>query len=363
MQWELFNEIIEDGMLTGFLLSFCQEHYCCENFEFLLAVKRFHDLFVTSGWTAWRELDSVPASDPLYVQSEKLFDEVFDTVHQEQIKTEISLLWRKYLEPTSATAEVCLPYEILDNTERRMQYYRAYGPDVFAEATLEPTKAMVRDIMPRYLVSTQYMLMNKRRAVRDSLPHGSELKVPSPKLPATHERPRTREAIFAYCCDLDNYMMDDYLYNGLLVYLKKIVSAENLLCYRGIEVFQELMKENSTEDAIAMAWTLYFFFLCVGSSHEVSVRNDVRYDISRKMCNPDSEMFDVIKRSLRIVLDELLVQYRMTIDFSTMLEQFAFGNLSVPGDDDEENCKLAVTSKPSPVFISCCFGSAPIAPT
>jgi hypothetical protein len=366
LQWELFNEIIEDGMLTGYLLDFCRENYCCENFEFLLAVKKFHDLFTTGHWVSWRELDAVPETDALYAKSKKVFEEVFDAAHEKQIETEITLLWQHFLDPAKATAEVCLAYDILDNTQRRMDFFKSYGPNVFAEATLEPTKTMVRDIVPRYMASSQYMDMLKRRQMRDSLPPVSDLKIPFPqsRISSKKQNLSTSEGRFEYSCVLENYIRDYFLYDKLLKYLQKSVCGENLLCYRAIDVFKQYMVlDSKKEEGLEMGWIIYFYFLCVGASQEVSVGHDVLYNISRNMCKLEINTFDDIQKSIRLMLEEQLISFRMSSDFADL--QVLLAKRDKEGSSKvapEVGSDAAVNGSPRTsrsFFVSWCFGASP----
>lgn len=372
LRWELFNEIIDDGMLTGYLLDYCRVNYCCENFEFLLAVKKFHDLFTSGDWVPWRELDAVSEDDPLYAKSLKVFEEVFDAPHRDQIEKEIELLWKHFLDPTKASAEVCLAYDILDNTQRRMTFFRSYGPDVFAEATLEPTKSMVRDILPRYMSSSHCAEMLKRRSMRDNLPPACDLKIPFPqnlnRRSSKKMKLSTQEGRFEYSCNLDNYCRDMFLYEKFLKYLQKSVCDENLLCYRAIDMFKQNMTADSgsssrQEDCAAMGWIVYFYFLCVGASHEVSVSHDVRNNISRNMCKLDVHTFDDIQKSIRLMLEEQLITFRMSADFAELQVLLAQrdqnNNSDLYADDDHKNNNQGRNS----FLVSWCFGAPPVLPS
>ena len=221
-----------------------------------------------------------------------------------EIVGEIQRLFKLYLDPTSATAEVCLPFECVENTRRRMKYFKAYGPDVFAEATGEPTKALVRDVMPRFMMSERCKQMYRRREERtQELP--SSINIPAPKLNNSLRKSGkmkellTPEAIDEYVNDFNNYCKDVTLYEALLVYLKKMVAAENLLCYRAIDVFEQCVSSaGSTEQGVSTAWMIYRYFLVSGSPYEVSVDPKKLYTISRKMCKPEAGMFDHMKVSL-----------------------------------------------------------------
>lgn len=372
MQWQLFNEIIEDGMLTGYLLDFCKDNFCCENFEFLLAVKKLHDLFSAGNWVSWRELDDASEDDPLYAKSEKVFDQLFDAAHRDQIQTEIQLLWKHFLDPAKATAEVCLAYDILDNTQRRMNFYKSYGPDVFTEATLEPTKSMVRDIMPRYMASPHCAEMLKRRHMRDSLPPISDLNIPLPTSTVRQSSKKlklsTQEGRFEYSCVLDNYCRDYFLYEVFLRYLKKSVCEENLLCYRAIDVFkQNMASEAKKVEGMDMAWIIYFYFLCVGAAAEVSVSHTVRYNISRKMCKLEVDMFDDIQQSIKLMLDEQLLTFRMSSDFADL--QVLLERRTKEGSSKVfPESRTVESPMPSPAgstaknffLVSWCFGTPPV---
>jgi hypothetical protein len=325
-QWDLLSEIVEDGMLTGYLLDFCNAHFCSENFEFLLTVKRFKYLFPTKIiWKSFQQLDNAPDSSSLVVEAIAQFNSVFDETHQNQILQEITNIWKLYLDPTSATAEVCLSYDVIENTKGRMEQFTRYGPEVFAEATIEPTKSMVRDIVPRYMASVQYTEMLRRKQMQQSLPSQSSLYIVAPRPNARRISHKTRhlthDTAQAYMNDLENYTKDNILYEHFLIYLRKSVSSENLLCLRAIDVFEQCFSHTGTilEEGLKMAWDIYLYFICKGSSYEISRSNIELYDIGRKMHNPCRGMFDVIYRSTRNVLVDQFNSFRNTTEFHAIL--------------------------------------------
>lgn len=338
-QWALFNEIVEDGMLTGYLLQFCRESYCAENFEFLLAVKKFHYLFAADSWTEWQSLDRAQPSDALYTDSIKEFDSMCNDALKSRIEKEMENIWATYLDPTNASAEVCLPYDVVENTKRRMKEYKAYGPDVFAEATLEPSKCLVRDIMPRYMTSEQYEDMLEKKQARLNLPDANKLVIPAPSI-----RNRVKidlsspEMMQAYINTIDNYVTDCVLYNQLLTYLKRIIASENLLVLRAIDVFEHCMVTPEEEElAIDIAWIIYNYFLSIGSAYEISISKAMLYDISRKMCLVESGMFAGVVASTRAVLEEHLSQFRTSPEYGEIPELLKLRDASIASGNDVDS--------------------------
>lgn len=335
---ELFNIILSDGMLTGYLLNFCQEHYCNENLEFLLAVKKFSNLFILQKdkWLHYTQLDLLTEDDTLCIQNKNLFNELFDEFQQKQIEYELNYIWKYYLEPTNAIIEVCLPYEILDNTQRRIRLFKIYGPEIFDEAIVEPTKSMVRDIMPRYVSSEQFQEMMHRKNLCMYLPLAQDLKIPFPTSSRIIKLANlTSENIFNYTCDLNNYIKDKFLYNTFLIYLQNSMCAENLLCYRALDLFYDYMNNDNKKDGYELAWTIYYYFLCIGSAFEISLNYHIRYEVSKRMCKLDINTFDQVLKSLKISLEEQLMEYRMTMDFIHLQELLAGGSIETDNNNIE----------------------------
>ena len=355
-QWALFNEIVEDGMLTGYLLEFCRESYCAENFEFLLAVKKFHYLFAVDKWTEWKALDSMKQTDELYIESVELFKSMCNDARTLQIEKEMEDIWATFLDPTNASAEVCLPYDVVENTKRRMLEYQAYGPDVFAESTLEPSTCLVRDIMPRYMTSDQYRDMLEKKEDRLHLPPASKLVVPAPRMTTNTNASSKMDlssptVLQVYINTIDNYVTDNILYNQLLVYLKRVIASENLLVLRAIDVFEHcIMTPNQEELAVDVAWIIYNYFLSVGSAFEISINKATLYDISRKMCKTETGMFDGVVASTKSVLEEHLLQFRTSPEFSLIPELINKRDSNIASGKHVDNTFMEQNSSKSKKF-------------
>jgi hypothetical protein len=197
----------------------------------------------------------------------------------------------RYLSNEAAT-QICIPSQVLWNTRQRAKLLFLYGRDLFEETTIDPKKTVIRDVMPRFIGSDYASKMVHRVETLYPLPSGSELNLP---LPST-------AAVLDWCVEdvtvnrlrsvsIVALLHDSFLYTNFLAYLRAMVSSENLLCARAIEIFKglyaddEICKSIPTErlnrDREEMAWIIYRFFVASGGVYEVSVSHRRRKQVQQ----------------------------------------------------------------------------------
>lgn len=111
---------------------------------------------------------------------------------------------------------------------------------------------------------------------------------------------------------------DKYLYQSMLAYLLKRFSAENLLCLRGIQHFEETLVENG--EASSVAWNVYRLFIEPGAPKEISCQDNIRKSIQLQLASPKKDIFQEVKNSTLILLNQDYIKFRETEAFQEVLE-------------------------------------------
>lgn len=340
---QFLKNILADLVKVGFFMVFCESQYCTENIRFVVAVSKYRTLFQNDGfkWEPWQELDKLRKSD----RREKPICQ--DRVRE--IQKDIKFINETFIVP-SAKLEICQPTRIAEDTNRRIQEYLCYGPDVFTEACIDPNITMIKDILPRYVVSQTYQdsLYYVTKMMR--LPAQDTIRVSSPtlsyqELTKIMDTLTTDEAIRKYTADdVSVFLTDPILYTQFLKYLTRIHCSENLLCIRSIDIYVSLYDEYtksgyrepmlSTEECakifeademskktgsekprvppekmlrtkiIAQAWLVFLYFVAADASFEVGLSHKLQNSVERNMANPGRDIFQAVKASAFKVLAE-----------------------------------------------------------
>jgi hypothetical protein len=338
-----FKKILADLVKVGFLMVFCESQYCTENIRFVVAVEKYRTLFENDGfvWGKYQDLDELPKSErkDKPVCNDRILE----------VQKDIKFIDETFL-AASAKLEICMPTRIAESTVRRMKEYKCYGPEVFKEACIDPTDTMIKDILPRYVVSQCYQdsLYYVTKMLR--LPGPNTIKVTPPQVSYSElckimDSLQTDEDIRHYTADdVSVFLTDPLLYNQFLKYLTRIHCSENLLCIRSIEIFTALYDEYiasgfkekilstaecarvfEAEDMsrktgskppdvtpekmlrtkiIAQAWCVFLYFVTPDACFEVGLSHKLQNSVERNMAAPGRDIFAAVKTSAYKVLAE-----------------------------------------------------------
>ena len=232
------------------------------------------------------------------------------------IDREINRIWRTYLDvhaPCQVTASDC----VLERTKIRAKYFTLYGPDMFAEAILEPKFCIQRDIVCRFMKSEEYKRMERLLIASQPLPEGHTLDAPPPTQRLftmndveflDHRRFSCREMV-----------SDSLLYHQFLNYLLRRHSAHALLGVRLLTIFEEHMVGKDWEHAEEIAWEIYRYFVAQGAAFEIITDDLDRKEILRSLAIPKMHMFDSIKIIVCTQLKGLFENFRITATYDGTL--------------------------------------------
>ena len=359
------QSILDDDIKSGFFMVFCESQFCTENIRFVVATIKYARLYEndTSIWSPWEtDLGNNLNGD------KRIYNEMTPEKCAE-VERDMQYIHNRFLKP-SALYEICISQIILDNTERRMKEFHTYGPEVFKEARLDPMNTLIKDILPRFVVSPIFDEMKFYCKALNNMPPPNSLIV-NPPMSAMSTAVSVKNKVAAvdkelakldtavdverYCRDdLEQYFVDALLYEYLLKYLNRIVSSENLLCIRAINIFPQLFEEpanskiamsvavskiqlstksqpNSegtdsggpnkgvvTKAVTNQAWLIYMYFLAPGACYEVGVSSAISRSVALNMAKPVRDMFE----PTRIAATKVLQHH-----FSTFLESSEFKEL------------------------------------
>lgn len=250
------EDLIDDPIGCGFLLRYCRRQHADENLTFVIDVSRFRDIFaILQGnhnllWSrAWQEVDKdVPTGDPVSLTQLMHSIHAAEAVHKmrwsmvEKLCVEAERaaqrVYALYIADDAPT-QICMSTKVYRNTLHRMNQLALYGPDVFAEACLDPILTLCKDIMPRFIKTDIYRDYKQRLLECASLPLSSSLSVSAPAvdlgLYAESDKLPTRRFT------LEELLREGFLYGEFLDFLKRRVCAENLQCYRLIVIYEDAM--------------------------------------------------------------------------------------------------------------------------
>lgn len=360
-QKQLFlKKLLGDYLKIGFLMQFCEAQYCTESIRFIVAVSKFRNIFSNDGieWDHWANIDK-------YEETEKERKLNLAPIHEDktrEIKKDLEYLSNTFLDP-SAKLEICLSSAIAKRTRQRMAQYQLYGPGIFQEACSEPKDTLIRDILPRFVVSTTYQDMLYYTAKINKLPSADTVKIPLPLM--SHEELikicdnyKSDEEIKRYISDdVAVFVHDPLLYPQFLKYLQRIISSENLLCIRAIDMYCQYYEDyrkasfmdpvfstkdffNDSEDKsgpmksynnsnnsnsgekssthnhsgmnslkhglqsriVEQAWFIYLHFIEADSCYQVGLSHNIINSVTRNMASPLSDMFKAVRSAAYKVL-------------------------------------------------------------
>lgn len=358
------TKILTDETKVGFLMLFCENEYCTENIRFVVATAEYRNHFHNDSknkWKNWEVLDKD--------HSQWSVHEISDDVRT-QIERTLAKITSEYMS-THSKYEICTSSDIIARTEERLKNYSVYGPEVFKEACLDPLNTLIKDILPRFVVSESFVDMNFFIQKLEVLPTTDSMTFSGPSsndsvIKAVQSQLLTEEDIQDYCKDdVVMYFRDPLLYSYFLKYLQRIHAEENLLCvaqinkynkaydayirhggltsertvmnrtkavdlYSTAELYNAHIVEeeeyvtssvNELRAAIChQAWTIYLYFLAPQSAYEVSVSYHVHQLVARTLACPARDMFQDVKIEAMKVVNREFESFLSTTDHSLLLE-------------------------------------------
>lgn len=311
---------LEKLIPCGYLLQFCDTEHNAENLMFIMACevfkKKYKDLdSETQVWPAsktWILIDAELSMKTLdYKQNYTAYETADDKwthpkISRREMLTDVVKLFNDFFTEESLY-EICQSKEEIKRTQFRILNLHKYGPEVFGEALVDPFKTMNKDIMPRFTKSAIYTEMQARMSSIDPLPIAITLDDYAPDESWVLD-PEWMAAIDSHIFDLDDMLVDKYLYDKFLEYLLDLNTPEHLLCYRTIITYEALVKEGELQMAHDRAWDVYKYFLATGSAYNVASSEQARYDIKLSLCKKSKTgTFEPIRKTC----------------YATLLTQFA----------------------------------------
>ena len=228
------------------------------------------------------------------------------------IDREIDRIWWTYL-VDEAPRQVCVSQGILDRTRIRAKYFSLYGPDIFAEALLDPYRTMRADIVGRFMKSPecQDMFAFLSKPAPGPLPAAmSCADVP----PATVSLFTYDDEDFLRCrsFSLRELVVDRYLYQQFHAYLSPLNMHVPLLGVRLLTIFEERVLANDHARAEEVAWQIYRYFVAKGAPHEVPLGVMDHKVVLLALTKPFMGMFKALKMHLCAMLVKHFEKYKLT---------------------------------------------------
>lgn len=333
--------VIQDPVQCGFLLEYCTRQHNSENLCFIMMVSRFRDAMSTdiNVWPkSWAQVDSellannnigTPVDPTETVWPSKVLS-------RDSINKLVTSIWDNFLS-NDATNQICMPSQVAENTKRRIQYLDLYGPEVYTEALMDPIKTINKDVLPRFLASPLYADMKLRlSSLMQRSNSTTKLVVPPPDKMVLLEKKTevfNEKRLFSLQEILDNKV----LYVQFLTHLEKKMSAEDLLCYRMILIFEDLFEKQllginegvtdqdqhtesdlRADQATNQAWVIYKYFIAPDAPYEVSLHSRHKKELMISLAHPYKGMFDELKKSTYSVLTVNFNAFKITEEYRNM---------------------------------------------
>jgi hypothetical protein len=118
---------------------------------------------------------------------------------------------------------------------------------------------------------------------------------------------------------LQELVENRFLYGKFLSYLQQCFCSENLVCYRMVTLFEELMLAKRPPAAISdLAWDIYRFFVADGAAYEISIEFACRKAIMLQLAKPKLDTFEFVKRSSLSMLKTIYVSFKSTAEYADL---------------------------------------------
>ena len=219
---------------AGYLLSFSVREHSSENIRFLIAVEEFRNHLGAdpAAWDgvrdgeSWQDIDRrmgigaalagiqqrsgrrtsyVTASEDETKSGQRAAAATFapnwdyiardtkwtsTTLQKDAVLKHLRAIWDTYC-AANAQYEICIDKDMLARTGFRLRNVHQYGPLIFEEATIDPTKTVKKDVLPRFLTSALYRDLKTRlkvgvvaRLLRGVGPSSAHTCCPRPLVPS-----------------------------------------------------------------------------------------------------------------------------------------------------------------------------------
>ncbi|KAF0682448.1 Aste57867_25400 [Aphanomyces stellatus] len=281
------DDVMNNPVAVGYLLDFCQKNLCAENLNFVMAVDRYKDKC-----------------------------ELLDFNDEEDVKTcgaMAATIWKDFLSRNSPN-EVSLPSEDRQITIERMDKITKFKGKLFDVAIQDAMKTLQKDIMNRFIKSSQFSeLVSRLSETPDS--YDPFVLVPPPAVTTT------AATIEGADITLDDILGDTVLFEEMNTYLNKKFNSENLKCVREICIFEDLAKEKDMTNTKKKAWSIYRNFVMAGSQFEVSCSNATRKNVMQRLGCPLDKMFEEVKETTLLTLKQDLKGFLSSLDRKALKDQ------------------------------------------
>ena len=305
--------MVQDPIQCGYLLDFSTQEHNSENLCFIIMVSRFRDV-VCRDYESWpktwidvdKEMDGLDTNE---IAANSCWPST--KLSKSNIEKMMNSIWDEFLSDNAPT-QIFMPAKVVKNTQRRMLLLDFYGPDVFAEALLDPIETINQDILPRFIFSYNKMDMDKRVQLLKKEIDMSSIQNHSPKdnpLLKLRKEQFNEKRKFS----LHEIMNNSILYNEFYDYLKAKALERNLLCLRMIIVFDDLWLTNTSTAAVNessesfekvkdYAWLIYRYFIIKDAPYEFSLHSRYKKEIMVSLASADQQIFDQLKKSVTAAL-------------------------------------------------------------
>ena len=336
-----FDSMMADPVACGYFRQFAKRNYCSENLDFFVAVQMYKDKH-----NMWSEIEeskkklgeshsqrtasgnsnsllsaykvptfagvqalesenrgvgsnedlSATGTNSVCSSLDDEFVETTDDVSNDALRLLAVAIHTKYVDDNSPE-QVSLSANARFSLEKLLQeeltpIMPADGYDV---ALSEIKTSLKRDMFPRFEGCSEYM---NCMSLQDIIakPPPIEKNSPTMSLVDTNEITEDKDYQFS----LREVLGDRHLYGVFHDYLMSRHCAENLLCWRYVQLYKMLYNRGTAVDReinVQRAWNIYALFLHPGSPLEVSVKSLDRHQIAYRLCQPSSKIFRAVERS------------------------------------------------------------------
>jgi Regulator of G protein signaling domain len=311
-KYSTIHDLTAHPICCGFLMSFCENEHNSENLSFIRDINEYRELYRddTGIWTSdWRDTDLVlndvvtadtiaeSLSLPLAEHTEGPWTSRTDLVAA-QIAAE-NIFEKYFLE--NSPYQVCVSECVVRKTAERMNLLHLYGPSIFDEASIDPTKTMARDVLPRFRASDSIDRMVACVASCEPPPPAAVLIVPAPEslllLFSSSEPFTSMESIPV---TLDEMLTSQQLYTQFSNYLlnaegTKCNIGEPLKCVRKIDILDDLLATSGNEDPGDQATQIFKYFVAEKSAFEIAISYPERKRVMLSLADPKKGMFSAVR--------------------------------------------------------------------
>ena len=317
--------ILQDPIQCGYLLQFCTLEYNSENLCFIMMVSRFRDAICqdVDAWPKrWTEVDKdISGKDENEIAQNTTWPSA--KLNKANISKLVQSIWKEFLSDDAAN-QIFMPAHVAVNTKRRMLLLDLYGPDVFAEALLDPLETINQDILPRFLFSNLKIDMNRRIKLSKVKLTESDIQVEPPS-DTLLQKPQSyfrKKRLFS----LNECINNRFLYNEFLNYLQSKSCSKYLLCVRMIHIFEDRCIVESPESSLKAndcAWNIFRYFIANGAPYEISLHSRHKKEIMISLAKLHIHIFDSLEKVVMSELTTVFDRYKLTDSYCDLWKLMA----------------------------------------